>query len=434
MTRLMVALSGGRDSVYLLNRLLKDRMDLSAFGIEEYELCAIHVNHRIRAAADEDEAFVAKLCKKSHIPLTVVHVDAPAYAKANKLSLEDAARRLRYQAFEEADADVIALAHHAGDQAETVLMHMIRGAGLKGLCGMEDDLTSPGGKRYIRPILRISRDEINEYVAEHNLFFREDETNADTAYARNSVRHELLPNIKENYNPKVEEALCRMAANLSEDEEALLSLARREFDSMGQKLDTKALAKLPAAIQKRIFVLALAPVTRDGSMKDFAKEHFDALCGLVQKQNGTRLELPGNLTVIKDRDIICFHNCMDSTTSVDAAGFLFTKEALPGIYELKLVSPGDCWLNLSAGEYLQRAVLRTVAEGDFFYIEDRDKKPVRKLLSDFFTDRKVSKELRARALCLAVDKEILWLVGYRASARFYVNVNADKQAFHITIQ
>ncbi len=211
-SHVLAAVSGGADSVALLRLLLHAR--------ERYPLtlsCA-HVEHGIRGEdARADMAFVQALCARFDVPFYAAHVDAPAYAGAHGCGLEDAARTLRYGVLHRTanavGADAIALAHHAGDQAETVLLHAMRGCDVRGLCAMR-----MRSGRLIRPLLVERPETLRAYLAEIGQDFREDASNADRAYARNRVRHDVLPAM-ERAVCGAGDALCRLAAAAQRDED-----------------------------------------------------------------------------------------------------------------------------------------------------------------------------------------------------------------------
>ena len=209
----LCALSGGRDSVALLCILLK----LSA--VEGFAVAAAHYNHHLRPTARRDEEFSRAFCAERGIPLAVGEGNVANYARENGLSIEEAARTLRYRFLEEtADhmgADFIATAHHAQDNAETVLLNLLRGTGLRGLGGIP-----PVRDRIIRPILEVSREEIDNYIEQNDLPYVEDETNADTVYTRNRLRHELLP-LLADLSPGSIGRIALAASRLRQDEDYL---------------------------------------------------------------------------------------------------------------------------------------------------------------------------------------------------------------------
>ena len=223
----VVGLSGGPDSVFLLYALhtLQPRMG--------FTLRAVHVHHGIRGAeADRDEAFSEKLCAKLEIPFQAVHVAAPAYAAQHGLSLEEAARILRYEALEAARQQLgqtraawIAVAHHLDDQAETVLHNLVRGAGLRGLAGMENRRN-----HVIRPLLSIKREDILKWLKQNDIPYVTDSTNADPHYTRNRIRSTVLPELRE-INPEASAHIAHSAALLREADAYFHALALQYVDA-----------------------------------------------------------------------------------------------------------------------------------------------------------------------------------------------------------
>ena len=223
----VVGLSGGPDSVFLLYALytLQGRMG--------FTLRAVHVHHGIRGAeADRDEAFSEKLCAKLDIPFQAVHVAAPAYAAQHGLSLEEAARILRYEALEAARQQLgqtraawIAVAHHLDDQAETVLHNLVRGAGLRGLAGMENRRN-----HVIRPLLSIKREDILKWLKQYDIPYVTDSTNADLHYTRNRIRSTVLPELRE-INPEASAHIAHSAALLREADAYFHALALQYVDA-----------------------------------------------------------------------------------------------------------------------------------------------------------------------------------------------------------
>lgn len=223
----VVGLSGGPDSVFLLYALhtLQPRMG--------FTLRAVHVHHGIRGAeADRDEAFSEKLCAKLDIPFQAVHVAAPAYAAQHALSLEEAARILRYEALEAARQQLgqtraawIAVAHHLDDQAETVLHNLVRGAGLRGLAGMENRRN-----HVIRPLLSIKREDILKWLKQYDIPYVTDSTNADPHYTRNRIRSTVLPELRE-INPEASAHIAHSAALLREADAYFHALALQYVDA-----------------------------------------------------------------------------------------------------------------------------------------------------------------------------------------------------------
>lgn len=203
--RLLVALSGGADSVYLLLSLLSQGVDIEA----------VHCNFHLRGEeSDRDERFCRVLCKRKNVKLHVTHFETKEYASTHKISIELAARQLRYDYFEklrqEIGAEYIAVAHHKDDQVETIIHNLVRGTGVKGLCGMQEI-----NGHIIRPLLNVTRKEIEEKLAEWGETFVTDSTNLEDDATRNKIRHHIIPLLKE-LNPQAVENIFRMSEHMKE--------------------------------------------------------------------------------------------------------------------------------------------------------------------------------------------------------------------------
>lgn len=247
----VVALSGGADSVCLLHRLW-------SLPGRSFSLMAAHLNHGLRGEeSDGDEAFVRSLCQSWDIPLTVKRLASGQLTGKKGLSVEEAGRQARYgwfsQLLEEDSRRVLATAHTASDQAETLLFFMSRGSSLAGLGGI------PFRREKIyRPLLDVTGGLVRDYCAQHNLTYREDSSNRSLAYTRNQLRHQVMPVLR-GINPKADAALARLAKDCREDEDCLIGLARQALDCarQGEGYSTQTLGKLHPALQRRAAVLLL---------------------------------------------------------------------------------------------------------------------------------------------------------------------------------
>ena len=280
---LLCAVSGGRDSVCLLHYLANLAPDRG------FSVAAAHLNHKMRPEAQRDEDFVRALCRKLDVPFYTEAV--PVYETAEQwgLGVEETGRRLRYDFLQRtADtigAERIATAHHAQDQAETVLLNLLRGTGPEGLAGIP-----PVRGRIVRPLLQTSRREIEDYLEEHGLSHVEDSTNQDTHYARNRLRRELWPQM-EAINPALTRAIGRTAEILRSENPYLDRLAADYLPQSGTALETARLLSAPEALRPRILRLLLQRLP--GGKRDVSAVHIDALLALAV--GGGTLDLPGEM-------------------------------------------------------------------------------------------------------------------------------------------
>lgn len=290
--RVSVAVSGGSDSVALLRLLLELREEL---GIV---LSVAHFHHGIRGAeADADAEFVASLARSHNLELHSCGGDAPAHARAKQASLETAARELRYQFFahllKNGMVDKIATAHTLDDQAETVLMKTLRGAGTRGLAGIYPALKSG----LVRPLLGIRRAALEEYLRAMKQDWREDSSNRDRRHLRNRVRHELLPLLERDFNPEVARVLAETAEVARGEEEFWQREVERLLPGVcaqdGSSLQVEPLLAQPLAVQRR---LVRAALERAGAAFDF--RHGEEILRLAQKSRGA-LELAGGWRVVR---------------------------------------------------------------------------------------------------------------------------------------
>jgi tRNA(Ile)-lysidine synthase len=299
---LLVAVSGGPDSVALVHFLARH---LERAG--EPELVVGHVDHGLRGEESAaDAAFVHELA--TSLGLRHLGLRAPLEPGAS----EESSRRARYDGLREmaarCGADRVATAHTADDQAETVLLRLARGAGLRGLSGM------PGrgivrGVKVVRPFLGVTREQVLEFLARHDLAFRTDSTNLSSRAARNFVRREIVPRMRERVNPRVREAILRAAGAIREANAFLDAEARRAFPALignrspGEiRLDVGALLGYPKTL--RTYLLRLAVQEVAGTARDLATTHINSLLSLARSGRGKSVNLPGGLRARRERDRI----------------------------------------------------------------------------------------------------------------------------------
>ena len=301
---LLVAVSGGGDSLALLYALCRLRQDF------DLRLRGAHLNHKLRSAAsDADAAFVKDTFRRLNIPCELHSADVAAYRRARGLSLEDAARRLRYRFLANAaarrNADTVAVAHTADDQAETLLMHIIRGSGLAGLRGMqplERLAIDNAAITLFRPLLSVSRAQTYAYCAALGLQPRHDETNLSVEHARNRIRLELLP-LMERVNPAARDALLRLASNAAEDGSYIQEQADAAWREVARQtdgggivvLDARLLAQQHPAIQSRVLRRAVHAARGSADGLDIDRGHILAMRRMLTGPAGKTLSLPGGI-------------------------------------------------------------------------------------------------------------------------------------------
>lgn len=297
----LVAISGGADSVALLRGLLQLREPL------KLTLRAAHLNHQLRGAdADADADWVSALCRRHDIPCDVEVASIRQLAEQTRRGLEETARETRYE-FLRATAtrhgcDAVAVAHTADDQAETVLHHILRGTGLTGLRGMEWSRSLGNSTRLIRPMLAIWRREIEQYLAELGQEFRQDATNQNASLTRNRLRHELLPRLEQEFNPRVREHLCQLAEQAAGCEEAtriaadtLLDGALLDQSEHVVRLRRDELTKASRPLLREVFVALWQRANWTRQSMAFA--HWDRLVDFVQSEQPAAIDLPGPVSV-----------------------------------------------------------------------------------------------------------------------------------------
>ena len=281
---MLVAVSGGRDSVCLLHYL--------AVMPRDFTVAAAHLNHGQRPTAGRDAAFVEELCRELDVPLTVERADVPALARERGVGLEEAGRMARYDFFrrtaDRLGAQRIATAHHAADQAETVVLNLVRGTGMQGLAGIP-----PVRGRIVRPLLETSREEIETYLETHRLSHVEDETNRDTALRRNLLRREVMPRLAELHDGAAAN-ICRTAELLRQEDAFLDSLAADYLPAAGLTAGRQRLRSAPEVLRLR--ALRLLAERLPVGKKDFTAAHYRALADLLE--GGGMLTLPAGASAV----------------------------------------------------------------------------------------------------------------------------------------
>jgi tRNA(Ile)-lysidine synthase len=425
--RVLVALSGGPDSVALLHILqtLERRGELTLAG-------AAHVNHQLRGAdADADEDFCRTLAGQQQIPCVVHRVDVAARARATGRSLEDTARTARYELLERAasdlNADVIAVGHSLDDQAETFLLRLIRGAGTRGLAGIR-----PRAGRVVRPLLEISRADLRAYAAERGLSYRDDASNLDTTIPRNRVRHELIP-VLQQFSPGIAAALARQAETARADEDylhrAAIDLAASIVlrNEHGVELDAHALRVLPSALASRVARLAIEG-TAAGRFIGF--QHIERVVELAGAADGAGVTLPGGTATRRGARIVIgnavaapFSNSFRYPLSIPGevafGSWAVSAQRVEDPIQVSALAARGGTAAIAAEPGALPLAVRARRRGDRFRplgMGGRGRK-----LQDFLVDRKVGRAERD-ALPLVVDRDdrIVWVVGESVGEEFRI--------------
>jgi tRNA(Ile)-lysidine synthase len=307
--RVLVGVSGGPDSVCLLHILSQ----LSRAW--KFDLGIAHLNHKLRGLDSEEDAnFVQNLAERLNLPFYLEEVDTRAQIKRRGFSEEEGARILRYDFFcrqaKKIGAKKVALAHTKDDQAETVLMRLIKGAGPLGLCGMPA-LRNEKESIIIRPLFEIWREEILAYLKENNIAYRIDASNFSSAYLRNRIRNELLPYLSGEFNPNIKEVLTNTAESLAVAFEYLHKQGKRKFKSVTHKfngriiLDGKKIKGFPEAIQREVFRQALRELK--GDLRRIRYQHWKEFASLLyERPAGSVVDLPGEISIEKEKDKLIF--------------------------------------------------------------------------------------------------------------------------------
>ncbi|HEU5015788.1 MAG TPA: hypoxanthine phosphoribosyltransferase [Roseiflexaceae bacterium] len=445
---LLVGVSGGADSLCLLHVLAALREPLG------FRLHAAHLNHQLRGAdSDADAAFVLETARAWGVPATAKTVDIQAYAQAHRLNLHHAAREVRYRWFADLahahNAAAVAVAHTANDQAETVLMHLLRGAGSTGLRGMaavsaftpekavSEDTDEPESSTkplyLLRPLLTTTRAEIEEYCRDHGLQPRQDATNADLYYTRNRIRHELLPQLA-TFNPNIIASLGRTAAIAAEEHDFLQQRLDNVWPTLVRptpeiiSFDGSIWRTLHPALQRAAIRRAYQRIV---SADTLAWERLEQARQTIGRA-GRRVELPGHVWLVTDNDdnftIGRAYQAPVQLHAPQLAGDNYPL-AIPGHIALAngwvltvdhapaLQPPdSDGWqIDLDADVLTEPLVLRRRRPGDRIQLTGGHG---HRKLQDLFVDAKVPQPLRAAWPVIATERAIMWMPGLKAAARY----------------
>lgn len=433
---IVVGLSGGPDSVCLLNLLnsVKDELNL--------KLAAAHINHMIRGEeADGDERYAEEMCNKLGIPFFALRKDVEGYGREEGLSSETAGRKVRYDFFNEVanklDYSKIATAHNANDQAETILLRIMRGTGLDGLGGIPVKREN----RYIRPILFMKREEIEGYCEENKLKPRIDCTNLEKLYSRNKVRLDILPYMKENFNKYVIEAINRMALLLQDDNNFIVEEVSKIYKKYCIEKEDKVI------IQKEVFKMSKAIVGRiirkaikkvNGNQYDVELKHIKEIEEIQRVSTNKNIDLPYGMCAenvygdihIKSKEysndcildeVSCDNNLIDGKT-LEFGNYKFKFRVLDNKENLQIRKNNSIkYFNYDVID--GNIIIRQRKSGD--KINPLGMKGTKKL-KDIFIDMKIPKEERDLIPIMQFGEKIGWIVSLKLSDEFKITKNTKK--------
>lgn len=429
--KILVGVSGGPDSVCLLHILDRFRKEMAL------SLHIAHINHGIRKRESKrEEEFVSHLAGRMGLPITVKSINVPSYARKKKLTVEEAARDMRYRVLErlagKLNAKKIALGHTASDQVETVLMHLLRGSGPQGLSGIPP-LRKLGSAEIVRPLIEVSREEILGYLKENNLKFCLDSSNRKTEYFRNKIRLKLLPLLRKNYNKDIEGALLRLSEILKEENAYWERVVERILNEVvswksGKILiDFRRFLRYNVVVQRRVLYRLFSGIV--------SLYQIEAIRNLARKSSqGKRIYLGNKFSVRKEGDFLIFSSSPErklkkfnypirvpGKNEIDGLNLTLSTR----IVDFRPVSDGSANIVYFDIDKInsRKLIMRNRREGDRF-------RPFglrgTKKLSDFFIDRKIPRRLRDRVPLLVDGNDILWVVGIRRADKARITENTRK--------
>ena len=404
-----VGLSGGADSVCLLHILSRLK--------EEYGIIlkAVHVNHNIRGKeADADEQFVRELCDKMGTELIVFSIDVPLLAKKRRLSLEECGRQVRYECFNKAGCDAVAVAHTLSDSIETMLFNLARGTGVKGVSGISPK-REPG---IIRPLIDCTRNEIEAYCKENSLQFVTDSTNLSDDYTRNHIRHNIVPAFAK-INSDFENAFLRAMSSIREEEDfieglvdELLSESRCEKGYLTQKL---------ASAQDVLLKRCLLEILKEKMSKPPEAKHVELCFEAVRSEKG-KIEIGKDLYICVSSDIISF--CRSEKTACQWRSSFENSRAKTPYGLFVLTEDADaCSDSFDADKIKNELFISSRLEGDKFTF---NKRGVTKSLKKLFNELKIPSEKRNETAVLHDGENVVWIEDIGVNAEYIPDENSQK--------
>ena len=436
----IAGISGGADSVCLLYVLLELKKTM------DFDIVVVHVNHQLRAEeADHDEEYVRKLCQEQGLPFECYSLDVEKEARERKQSIEEAARDIRRECFqktmEKYNGTKIALAHHKNDNVETFFLNISRGSGLKGMAGIQ-----PVKEKTIRPLLCVTRQEIEEFLKERNISYCDDKTNSMDDYTRNRIRNHVIPFLENSINKQAVAHIFDAMEKISRIQEYMEEEASKYYRKVVEEKESVQIKKeefyqVPEVIREMLLHKALVKCT--GSEKDIQSVHIQQLKELMEKQVGKKLDLPYNVRAYR-----CYEGVrIEKIQSVEKEEKLsikidFSKENIVKkdhiIIRGRIVSENMDEEYKTEKQYTKyfdydiiknTLEIRTRMSGDYIIINEEGKK---QKLKSYFINEKIPQNERDHILLLTHGHHVLWVIGYRKDCTYQIN-NDTKHIFEITI-
>lgn len=440
--KIVLGLSGGPDSVCLLHVLkqLEEEYDISIY--------AAHLNHQIRGIeAQKDVMYISQLCDSLGVKFFVKSINVPEYCKKHGLSIEEGARKLRYEMFYEikqkTKSNKIAIGHNLNDQAETILMRMMRGTGLQGLKGIE----YKRDETIIRPILDIERSSIEAYCEKYNLNPRIDSTNLENIYTRNKIRLDLIPYMQENFNASVIESICRMGNNLKLDNDYIEQEGSKKFKEVSKLNNNESVEiildkyiHLHKAIKSRIIRNSIKYILGDTNFVD--QKHIEDVLDLENEDKiNKKLVLPRGLFVYRNNDNILFTNeeityedvqfnykvPKDGVIKIKQTG-VFIETKTMSIERFKSMKADKSSKGFDLDKFKGGIIVRNRESGDKIKLSGGSKK-----LKSLFIDLKIPREERSKIPVLVDNDEVVCVGDYKISENYKIDANT-KEVLKITFK
>jgi len=429
---IIVGVSGGADSISLIHILNKLKTKYNT------TLIAVHVNHCIRKEeAKRDEQYTIDFCNNINIKTEIFSFDIKKIAKQLLITEEEAGRLKRYEAFEKTlkkyNADKIAVAHNMNDNAETLLMRLFRGTGIKGLGGI-----SPVRGNIIRPLIFLTRSEIEKYCNDNNINFKIDSTNEKDIYSRNKIRLKLIPWICENFNKNIINTLSKTSLIMSQENEYLDNIAKQALEecainSEKTLLDINKLKEYDDVIKRRIIRQAYLKYTKD--LHDISYQHINMILDLLYKQTGKSINLPYGL-----KAEIQYNNLLLYKQNKDENGFCYDVKEETVIYikqinkyikiskYKKINLPGilPYTISFNYDKIINALKLRTRLSGDRIYYNGIGGN---KKIKNLFIDLKIPRIQRDNIAMLADGNNILWIDKYKISDFYKADKNTNNKIY-----